>query len=95
MKLTNIKLFRLVIVLLTSCCLIITASAQNQTLRIVTYNIQADTVGIATPGIVSPACGLIEPYEGSGGTYNTNCSVSVINGGVLEGMRRRVGSWRS
>jgi endonuclease/exonuclease/phosphatase family metal-dependent hydrolase len=90
MKLTNIKLFRLVIVLLTSCCLIITASAQNQTLRIVTYNIQADTVGIATPGIVSPACGLIEPYEGSGGTYNTNCSGSVINGGVLEGIGEEI-----
>ncbi len=62
------------------------SSAQTRTLRIVSYNIQADTVGIATPGIVSPTCGLIEPYEGSGGSFNTNCSGSVLNGGVLEGI---------
>jgi hypothetical protein len=65
-------------------------SAQTRTLRIVNYNIQADTVGIATPGIVSPTCGLIEPYDGSGGTYDTNCSGSVINGGVLEGIGEEI-----
>ena len=66
------------------------SSAQTRTLRIVTYNIQADTVGIATPGIVSPTCGLIEPYDGSGGTFNTNCEGSVLNGGVLEGIGEEI-----
>jgi hypothetical protein len=66
------------------------SSAQTRTLRIVCFNIQCDTVGIATPGIVSPTCGLIEPYEGSGGSFNTNCSGSVLNGGVLEGIGEEI-----
>jgi hypothetical protein len=65
-------------------------SAQTRTLRIVTYNIQCDTTGIATVGIITPTCGLIEPYEGLGGTYDTNCTGSVINGGVLEGIGEEV-----
>ncbi len=59
--------------------------AQVRTLRIVCYNLQADT-----DGIVSPACGLIEPYEGSGGTFGTNCGGSVSSGGVLEGIGEEV-----
>ena len=65
-------------------------SAQTRTLRIVCYNIQCDTTGIATPGIFSPTCGLIEPYEGPGGTFDTNCTGSAINGGVLEGIGEEI-----
>jgi uncharacterized repeat protein (TIGR03803 family) len=60
------------------------------TLRVVCYNIQADTVNIANPGIVSPTCGLIMPYTGPGGTYGTNCTGSVTNGGVLEGIGEEI-----
>ncbi|HXB59244.1 MAG TPA: hypothetical protein VNU95_06750 [Candidatus Acidoferrales bacterium] len=65
-------------------------SAQTRTLRIVNYNIQCDTTGIATVGIITPTCGLIEPYDGPGGTYDTNCTGSVINGGVLEGIGEEI-----
>ena len=67
------------------------ASAQTtRTVRVVCYNIQADTVGIATPGIVSPTCGLIMPYNGPGDTWTTNCTGSVTNGGVLEGIGEEI-----
>jgi endonuclease/exonuclease/phosphatase family metal-dependent hydrolase len=47
------------------------ASGQTRTLRIVTYNIQADTGGFSTP-----RPGLVVPYNGG----------SVLAGGVLEGI---------
>lgn len=60
-------------------------SAQTRTLRIVEYNIQDDT-----DGNVTPTCGLIVPYDGSGGTFGTNCGGSAINGGVLEGIGEEI-----
>jgi hypothetical protein len=84
------NMLRLAVASVAGLLLALNVSAQTRTLRIVTYNIQADTVGIATPGLVSPACGLIEPYQGSGGSYNTNCSGSVTSGGVLEGIGEEI-----
>jgi endonuclease/exonuclease/phosphatase family metal-dependent hydrolase len=84
------KMLRLAVLLVAGLVFALNVPAQTRTLRIVTYNIQADTVGIATPGIVSPTCGLIEPYQGSGGTYNTNCSGSLTSGGVLEGIGEEI-----
>src|SRR5690349_18909337 len=51
------------------------ASGQTRTLRIVCYNIEADTGGFSTP-----RPGLVVPYNGG----------SVINGGVLEGIGEEV-----
>jgi phosphatidylinositol-3-phosphatase len=65
-------------------------SAQTRTIRIVAYNIQADTVGIDTPGLVSPSCGLIVPDNSPNGVFNTNCTGSVTNGGVLEGIGEEI-----
>jgi PKD repeat protein len=62
----------------------------TRTIRVVTYNIQADTVGFGNPGIVSPTCGLIAPYNGPGATFTTNCTGSVTNGGVLEGIGEEI-----
>jgi len=78
------------LIFLTTYGIAVSDTVETRTLRIVDYNIQADTVGIATPGIVSPTCGLILPYNGPGGTYTTNCSGSVTNGGVLEGMGEEI-----
>jgi endonuclease/exonuclease/phosphatase family metal-dependent hydrolase len=65
-------------------------SPGTRTIRVVTYNIQADTVGFGNPGIVSPTCGLIVPYNGPGDTFTTNCTGSVTNGGVLEGIGEEI-----
>src|SRR5882672_2029101 len=51
------------------------ASGQTRTLRIVTYNIEADTGGFST---ARP--GLVVPYDGG----------SVLSGGVLEGIGEEV-----
>jgi endonuclease/exonuclease/phosphatase family metal-dependent hydrolase len=51
------------------------ASAQTRTLRIVTYNIEADTGGFST---ARP--GLVVPYNGG----------SVLSGGVLEGIGEEI-----
>jgi hypothetical protein len=76
MKQTKIKLFWLVLVLLAGCCLTLTVSAQNQTLRIVTYNIEDDINGATTPlpGLVAPP----------GNTAD------VLAGGVLEGIGEEI-----
>ena len=61
-----------------ACGLAVVSSAQTRTLRIVTYNIQADTGGYTTarPGLITPS---------GGGT--------VQQGGVLEGIgEENVGS---
>ncbi len=60
------------LVILTGCFLGIPASAQTRTLRIVTYNIEADVNGVTTP-----LPGLIAPPG------NTN---NYAAGGVLEGI---------
>jgi PKD repeat protein len=61
------------------------ASAQTtRTVRVVCYNIQDDT------GPVTPTCGLIVPFTGAGGTFTTNCTGSVTNGGVLEGIGEEI-----
>jgi PKD repeat protein len=60
------------------------ASAQTRTLRIVTYNVQADVSYGSTP-----LAGLICPFSGTG-TFTTSCSGSVTNGGVLEGIGEEV-----
>ena len=51
------------------------ASGQTRTLRIVCYNIEADTGGFSTP-----RPGLVVPYNGG----------RVINGGVLEGIGEEI-----
>jgi hypothetical protein len=51
------------------------ASGQTRTLRIVTYNIEADTGGFST---ARP--GLVVPYNGG----------SVLSGGVLEGIGEEI-----
>jgi len=75
------------IALLATCGIAGVASAQSstRTLRIVCYNIQDDTDGNTTP-----TCGLIVPYEGSGGTFGTDCTGTAINGGVLEGIGEEI-----
>jgi PKD repeat protein len=52
-----------------------TVSAQTRTLRIVCYNIEADTGSFSTP-----RPGLVVPYNGG----------SVLNGGVLEGIGEEI-----
>ena len=76
MKRTCIKLLQLVIALLAGCCLALSVSAQNRTLRVVTYNIEDDINGATTP-----LPGLIAP---PGNTTN------VQAGGVLEGIGEEV-----
>jgi PKD repeat protein len=64
------------------------ASAQTtRTVRVVQYNIQDDVDGFTTP-----TCGLIAPFNGVGGSggFTTNCSGSVTNGGVLEGIGEEI-----
>ncbi len=62
-------------VFLLACCIAAVASAQTRTLRIVTYNIEADISGYTTPrpGLVTPS---------GGGTYQ--------QGGVLEGIGEEI-----
>ena len=85
MYLNRTKCLRWVLAVLAAGWLAPTVTAQTRTVRIVCYNLQADT-----SGIVSPTCGLIEPYGGSGGTYGTNCTGSVTSGGVLEGVGEEI-----
>ena len=68
--------------LVVACGVTATASAQmtNRTLRVVTYNIEADSYYGTTA-----LAGLICPFSGTG-TFTTSCSGSVTNGGVLEGI---------
>ena len=77
---------------IVACGIAVVASAQTttRTIRVVCYNIQADTIGIATPGITTPTCGLIAPFNGAGGSFGTNCTGSVTNGGVLEGIGEEI-----
>jgi PKD repeat protein len=58
-----------------ACSITAAASAQTRTLRIVTYNIEADT-----GGYTAPRPGLITPSSGG----------SVTNGGVLEGIGEEI-----
>ena len=90
MKRVAIRVYWSGVVFLGVCGMTMIADAGTRTIRVVEYNIQADTVGIATPGIVSPTCGLIVPFTGAGGTFNTNCTGSVTNGGVLEGIGEEI-----
>ncbi len=60
------------------------ASAQTRTIRVVEYNIQADTT------YTIPTCGLIVPFTGTGGSFTTSCSGNVTNGGVLEGIGEEI-----
>jgi len=69
-----------------SCGIATIASAQTtRTVRVVCYNLQDDV-----NGLVSPTCGLIVPFTGSGGSFTTNCTGSVTNGGVLEGIGEEI-----
>jgi PKD repeat protein len=58
-----------------ACGITAVASAQTRTIRVVTYNIEADTDGYTTP-----LPGLIAPSSGG----------SVTNGGVLEGIGEEI-----
>ncbi len=58
-----------------------TAIARDNTIRIVTYNIEADTPGIETPGWTTPRPGLIQPATAGGAATGT-----TSDGGVLEGI---------
>jgi PKD repeat protein len=69
------KLRRTILPTAVACAIVLSASAQTRTLRIVTYNIQADTDGFSTP-----RPGLIVPYNGG----------TVLNGGVLEGIGEEI-----
>ena len=67
-----------------ACGITAVASAQTITLRIVTYNIEADSYyGTAA------LAGLICPFSGTG-TFTASCSGSVTNGGVLEGIGEEI-----
>ncbi len=57
------------------------AIARDNTVRIVTYNIEADTPGIETPGWTTPRPGLIQPADTSG-----NATGTTSDGGVLAGI---------
>ena len=68
-----------------ACGIASVASAQStRTLRIVEYNIDADTT------FTVPMCGLVAPFTGTGGTFTTSCSGSTTNGGVLEGIGEEI-----
>jgi PKD repeat protein len=70
------------------CGSAVIASAQTTTtrvVRVVEYNIQDDV-----NGNVTPTCGLIVPFFGSGGSFTTNCSAGVTSGGVLEGIGEEI-----
>jgi PKD repeat protein len=67
-----------------ACILADVASAQTRTIRVVTYNIQAD-VSYGT----TPLAGLITPFSGTG-TFTTSSSGTVTDGGVLEGIGEEV-----
>ena len=70
-----------------SCGIATIASAQTtRTVRVVCYNIQDDV----SNGFTTPTCGLIAPFTGSGGSFTTNCTGSVTNGGVLEGIGEEI-----
>jgi PKD repeat protein len=91
MKQAAIRVFLGWVAFLAIASMTAVAPAQPaRTVRIVCYNIQCDTPGIATPGIISPTCGLFMPFTGAGGTFNTNCTGSVTNGGVLEGIGEEI-----
>jgi PKD repeat protein len=62
------------------------ASAQNLTLRIVTYNIENDITNKTFPNLTgaTPLPGLISPYYGGGSTK------TVANGGVMEGIEEEI-----
>jgi hypothetical protein len=62
-----------------ACGFAAAASAQTRTVRIVTYNIMADTT------FTAPNAGLVTPFTGTG-AYTTSSSGTVTNGGVLEGI---------
>ena len=68
---------------LAASCVATFATARTNTLRIVTYNIEADTPGIETPGWTTPRPGLIQPADASGNAVGT-----TSQGGVLEAHRR-------
>ena len=57
------------------------AVARTNTVRIVTYNIEADTPGIETPSWTTPRPGLIQPADTSG-----NATGTTSDGGVLAGI---------
>ncbi len=56
------------------------AIARDNTVRIVTYNIEDDTPGFETPGWTTPRPGLIQPADSSG-----NATGTTSDGGVLAG----------
>jgi PKD repeat protein len=58
-----------------ACAIACSASGQTRTLRIVCYNIEADTGGFSTP-----RPGLVVPYNGG----------TVLNGGVFEGIGEEI-----
>ena len=75
MKPHNLFVAWLWLTLLAACCLTTTLSAQTRTLRIVTYNIEADV------GVTAPLPGLIAPPGNSS---------NVQAGGVLEGIGEEI-----
>jgi PKD repeat protein len=74
--------------MLGACGITAVASAQTRTIRVVTYNIQAD-VTINGVGITNPLAGLIAPFSGTG-TFTQNSSGTVTNGGVIEGIGEEI-----
>jgi PKD repeat protein len=75
------------ITLLAACGIATVASAQSttRTVRVVCYNMD-DDVGTLT----TPFAGMVTPFNGTGGSFTTNSSGSVTNGGVLEGIGEEV-----
>jgi PKD repeat protein len=63
---------------------VVTSAQTARTVRVVAYNIQADTT------FTVPTCGLIVPFTGTGGSFTTSCSGNVTNGGVLEGIGEEI-----
>src|SRR5438876_9098709 len=74
MRAAKIRVFLGRIAFFVACGITAVASAQMRTIRVVTYNIQADVTGS------TPKPGLIAPSSGG----------SVTNGGVLEGIGEEI-----
>ena len=80
MKTVSIRVLLSCVVFFVACGIAGVASAQStRTIRVVTYNIMDDISGFSTP-----LAGLLNPFPG--GSFTTNSSGSVTNGGVLEGI---------
>ena len=82
---TPLRILLVFTAIFVTCGIASIASAEtNRTIRVVTYNIQADIYGFTIP-----LAGLIAPFSGTG-TYTESSSGTVTNGGVLEGIGEEI-----